>query len=311
MPLNVDIRVSAPQTPRLCLRVAPGRRFELAADSVALLFARVDDGWWTLDLLLAERRTRCDVLAPIRAETARQVATDVPRWAHLMAEQLRGGRAGPLHAGDWTMHEITWPPIISPRDHARLSWLRADLVEYGEDGTATFDYESSTDGSAGVPLVPMRHLSEPSAPRVKAMRRLVREGVLPPVLLWSVTGFVGYVVLDGHDRLVAALAESLVPSFVVVSRTDRTRTDVREQAHVTHYETTMRQLDLVAGRGGDPDGVARAREGASRELSRRLRRVEQDPTWSWPIDGGARAWDRSASQVSAAWVHRTRWDDDE
>jgi hypothetical protein len=293
----------------MCLRVAPGRRFELAADSVALLFARVDDGWWTLNLLLAEPRARCDVLPAIRAETARKVGPDLPRWAHLMSEQLCGGGVSPLHAGGWTMHDIAWP-AITPRTGAGLGWLRADLVRYESDGTATFDYESSSEGSAGMPLIPTRHLSEPDEPRVKSMRRLVREGVLPPVLLWSVTGFVGYVILDGHDRLVAAMAEDAMPSFIVVSRTDRAQSLLREQAATARYEATMQHLDLAARRGGDPDGVTRARTEASRELARRLGLRAQDPTWSWPIDGGAPAWSSAASQVSAQWVHRTRWDDD-
>jgi hypothetical protein len=228
-----------------------------------------------------------------------------------MSEQLRDDRISPLHAGAWTLHDFAWPAAASPGEGARLSWLRADLVRYGSEGTATFDYESSISGSAGVPLVPTHHLSEPDEPRVKAMRRLVREGVLPPVLLWSVTGFVGYVILDGHDRLVAAMAEDAMPSFVVISRTDRAGSELRDQADAARYEATMRQLDLAARRGGDPDGIARARSGASRELARRLETQGQDPTWSWPIDGGAPAWNKSASQVSAQWVHHTRWDDDE
>lgn len=53
---------------------------------------------------------------------------------------------------------------------------------------------------------------------MKAYRRQYREGVLPPVLLWWVSGFNSPVVLDGHDRLTAALAEGGRPELLVLTR---------------------------------------------------------------------------------------------
>ncbi len=43
---------------------------------------------------------------------------------------------------------------------------------------------------------------------MKAYRKHVRDGTLAPVLLWWVPFLDGWLILDGHDRAVAALAET-------------------------------------------------------------------------------------------------------
>jgi hypothetical protein len=50
-------------------------------------------------------------------------------------------------------------------------------------------YLDWTDGRQGV--LPMRALPGPEGGRVKAYRKLAREGTLPPVLLWWISGLGG------------------------------------------------------------------------------------------------------------------------
>jgi hypothetical protein len=54
-------------------------------------------------------------------------------------------------------------------------------------------------------VLALRPLAGAEAARVKAYRRLVRERTLPPLLVWYVSGLGCYLLVDGHDRLAAAL----------------------------------------------------------------------------------------------------------
>jgi hypothetical protein len=63
-------------------------------------------------------------------------------------------------------------------------------------------------------VLPLRPLSAPDSSRVKALRKHARAGTLAPVLMWWVTFLDGWLLLDGHDRAVAALAEGVPPAGV-------------------------------------------------------------------------------------------------
>jgi len=64
------------------------------------------------------------------------------------------------------------------------------------------------------------HTVDPLAGRLKWWRKKAREGSLPPILLWYIGGLCSYVIIDGHYRLHAALAEDVKPTFLVVSSID-------------------------------------------------------------------------------------------
>ncbi|MFF5517656.1 hypothetical protein [Streptomyces coeruleorubidus] len=114
----------------------------------------------------------------------------------------------------------------------------------------------------------LRPLSPPDAPRVKAYRRRAREGTLAPVLLWFVSPLDVRLILDGHDRAVAALAEGSDPECVILERLVdadvrrrqlRTLTDEHERsaAALARRPGTERQRRRLAqGIGTAPGGPA-------------------------------------------------------
>jgi hypothetical protein len=67
-------------------------------------------------------------------------------------------------------------------------------------------------------VLPLRPLPTPDAPRVKTYRKHAREGTLAPVLLWWASFLDGWLLLDGHDRAAAALAEGMPPACVELVR---------------------------------------------------------------------------------------------
>lgn len=69
----------------------------------------------------------------------------------------------------------------------------------------------------GYRLLP-RYTVEPQSSRLKYWRKVAREGKLPPVLVWYISGLASYIILDGHLRLQAAYDENIPPSFIVLSQ---------------------------------------------------------------------------------------------
>ena len=150
-------------------------------------------------------------LPPLRAVEARAAHPDLDgnRWVHRFVAGLSGNRLGPLHRGTWlATHHV-------PDD---------DLGQYCVDDDEVDWFKWSWHGGRVlaldelrvIPLLPLRRLSPPEHDRVKAYRRLSREGMLPPVLAWWISGLFALAVLDGHDRLVAALAEEQPPRIVTL-----------------------------------------------------------------------------------------------
>ncbi|CAL9427997.1 hypothetical protein [Streptomyces sp. enrichment culture] len=152
------------------------------------------------DLLLHRLPDYRSPLPPLRSDWQRGPAAR----AHQYARWLEDAPESPLHDGRWQLIErAAFAPGIWTEDFVR-DWpdTRLEILCGG--------------GWHGV--LPLRELSPPDAARVKAYRRHAREGTLAPVLLWRVSFLDGWVILDGHDRAVAALAEGRQPPGVELVR---------------------------------------------------------------------------------------------
>ncbi|NLU81089.1 hypothetical protein HCA58_22630 [Micromonospora sp. HNM0581] len=229
-------------------------------------------------------------LPPLRADQARQIGpsdtTWFGRWAHRFASWLDDTDAGPLHNGFWILRPRRLPPYC----------LRGDLVT--NYPAAYLDWFG--DGWNGV--LPLRQLPDADDARVKAYRRQAREQVLPPILLWVVTGFDGYLLIDGHCRLAAALAEGIEPPVLglAISSDPGGDSEWLNQVTTGHVEL-MDRLNEQAARGlADPSRAADA-------LARRFADMcadlpEEGRTRAWPVTGGMRAWEQQAARVAPRWT---------
>ncbi|MET9211172.1 MULTISPECIES: hypothetical protein [unclassified Nocardia] len=184
----------SPSRPPLRWEVAGDRRFLVRQCGIPVLLAEVDEDRAGVTVRgLGGYRSP---VPPLSADLSRRS----PDWKHRFADALIATDRGPLHAGRWLLGVRHAPPPYS--------WT-LELLE-----TRPTAYIDWCDGCT--PIIPVRPLSAPDAPRVQAYRRRAREGCLPPVLLWWVTSVDGWLVLDGHDRIVAALAEGLPPEVLVL-----------------------------------------------------------------------------------------------
>ncbi|WP_147457422.1 hypothetical protein [Micromonospora sp. CV4] len=150
-------------------------------------------------------------------------------------------------------------------------------------------------GGSGL-VLPMRPMSRPDDARVKAYRKQVRDGTLPPILLWWVSGPDSYLILDGHDRLAACLADAVEPPLMtltaVIDADDVRRCEASEVRR--HVEITGHiEGEISMGTPGAADAlVAERRRFADDLVAPRLR---ARPARAWVPTGGVPAWSRAAA----------------
>ncbi|MBW6433533.1 hypothetical protein KZ829_07215 [Actinoplanes hulinensis] len=137
-------------------------------------------------------------VTPVRADEARRITTAVS-WAHRFS------------AG--------WPRLPGIRNLPGYS-LTTDLVL--DWPSAELDWGDGWNG-----VVPLRPLPSAEDGRVKAYRKLARDGLLPPLLLWWASNLDGCLLLDGHSRLAAARAEALSPVTLVLAPAEDGHTEGR------------------------------------------------------------------------------------
>lgn len=288
----LSLEVASRSRPGLCL-FSTGRRLLLAQRSLPVLLAVVEQDYGGVEFWRTDAYR--PVVPPLRADMARELAGRPDRWAHRFAGHLLDAPNSPLHEGRW---------LLSP-DSPLLRWNhgRRPLGEYW----GSMLVEGHPDGyidwyvhSGSWEILPLRPMPGARDGRVKAYRKQARDGTLPPVLLWWVSGLDCHLVLDGHARLAAAIAESVTPPLLHLHRTapyDEVAAGT-EQA-VRRYEAELaRFAELRTVHGGHvPDGAAVA----GPPLARRLRELytEQRPTWAWPLPGGEAEWRRVAREATA------------
>ncbi|MFF5389258.1 hypothetical protein ACFY5H_12895 [Streptomyces sp. NPDC013012] len=289
------MRVEEPVKPGLRMECADGRRLVLVQGSVPVLFARQRATHYGVHYARTGRYA--SPLAPLRAERARAFAEFAEpgseewtaRWAARAGAELRAAARGPLHEGEWRLGpdvnrrfvEANGPKLLAhDPDRGHLTWFGyGDPVEDARD------------------LLPLRALSPVEAPRVRAYRRQYREGVLPPVFARWISGLHSPVVLDGHDRLTAVLAEGGRPGVLLLSRAvDAAWVALYAAPPVRAYE------ERVAALGDRPDAASRVAY-ESRGLADTLRSLVASPdtTRAWPFPGGVPGWEAAAASYVPGW----------
>lgn len=120
-------------------------------------------------------------------------------WARELAARLMASPVTPLHPGRWSLRPADAPPSLA---------LLPSQPSLGHSGVAP------------LPPLALRPLSQLDGDQLKAWREAFRESSLPPILMMRMSGLERLVILDGHDRLAAALAEGGMPEVMILSLAD-------------------------------------------------------------------------------------------
>ncbi|MEU9705814.1 hypothetical protein [Streptomyces sp. NPDC047981] len=296
--VGLSLDVQGPHQPGLCVFSA-GPRLLVSQLSRPVLIAVVDERLQGVDFWRTDEYR--SFVPPLRADVGRALAGSPQRWAHRFSQYLSDSPGSPLHEGRWL---LSGDSPLRRRHHSGTShaeYWSSMLVGGHPDGFIDWYLHS---GSWEV--LPLRPMPGADESRVKAYRKQAREGTLPPVLLWWVSGLDCHLVLDGHARLAAAIAESVEPPLLQLHRAvPRDDLATRIDQAVGFYEDELARFAGLRDVHGStvPDGAATAGPQLVRLLDD-LNTAAQ-PTWAWPLPGGEDPWHRIAREVTAGqdWPH--------
>ncbi len=221
----------APQRPATRVEYAGRFALRFSGPNGPLAYARI--GAWEEIAWLGPHASSTGVVAPITADDMRLVAgARAPRgeghvraWMrHLLASL--SPEATPLFDGTWAMAPVPVGARADAQAYPRnpadglhgcppLAWR---LEAVASPRPLTRDDWACGWGDALVPMGAVWPLRAPSSDgaRAHALRKRARDGLLAPALLLYVSAIGGYVVLDGHDRIAAALAENSPPPLIAL-----------------------------------------------------------------------------------------------
>nr|WP_171415518.1 hypothetical protein [Corallococcus exercitus] len=268
--------------------------------SQPLFWMRVDD-WWNGCAWLRGPAKLTGGLAPISAEESRRPPDPGSpgwwaAWNRWWVHQFETSEPSLLHAGNWCLRPLQAVPVSRAQGYSTVPIIGTGLFPEppcGLDAALRFQPFQAEEWSwaktrarsyrsGGV--MPLRAPSAEDDGRIKAWRKHVRDGTLPPVLLMYFALVERWLVVDGHDRLHAALLEGREPpllglwSFTEVPVEENLSTLFRQDGAMKAAELRLR------AKPGDVDAV-------NRGLLRDHEPVQRlAVTRAFPLRGGAAAW---------------------
>ena len=279
--------VGRPRRASLQVQIAGRRQLLLRQDAEAVLLARTRPCRRDVVDYLRTDRYRSPV-PPIRAAHARMVATGdtgstLSRWAHHFASELAGTDLGPLQSGRWIISGDS-----DPQWGLHKTYYTAQRWELLSGDPEGFICWWPTYG--GGQVLPLRQLSDAGDSRVKAYRKQARDGSLPPILVWWISGLDSFVLLDGHDRFRAAILEGRQPPILALSSLSPEQNQWYVEAYIARYAQAMPHIRRQAE--ARVAGAEAALANAHRKLGEDVHAcgIHCAPTPAWPLRGGLAAW---------------------
>lgn len=302
--LLLDVPGAGRWSGRPSLHVEFTSRFRLRVSSGGqpLFWIRIDDWWHGCGVLRGTVSTPWG-LPPLSAARVRDVPHEPgssrwwEAWTWHMAKELAQATHPVLHAGRWCLRPLrlvtareavpysnlpryqTGGPLDPPHGLERLLHVERFWTEDWYGGGVPAGVETNSGA-----VLPLRAPSPEDNGRVKSWRKHAREGTLPPALLLYMDIVGKWCVLDGHDRLHAALLEGVSPPLLglwPVFEAPIPENPFRREGTWFAAEAQFRS------RNGGPEGIDRANRTLLREYTG-VHRVAV--TRAWPVRGGLEAW---------------------
>jgi hypothetical protein len=264
------------------------------------LFARTWPGRYGATVVRSTARLRA--IPPIRAADARRApgrggqAVFVEWWVNRFATRLLASSCSPIGAG----RTYVLAPIEAGKGvpygaydrRGKVAWTDVELRSLDDSVLLQRETFALAWDFHYLGLVTTRVSSEPEDGRVKAWRKVARERRLPPLLVWWCPGLFAHVLLDGHDRLHAAMLEGKTPDIVVLAdlapTRDRARLGRLRRGAMAHAKIALDMSERALG--AREMGMNAANALAASRWDPRLEWTIATP--AFPLEGGVRAWKR-------------------
>lgn len=215
------------QRPSLHFEVAPPYRLRLTSGGQPLLWVRIDSYWDQCGFLRGTSSAPWG-LPPVTAGEIRDVAHEPgterwwEAWTWRLGRMLTESSHPLLYTGRWCLRPVrTIEARLAERyPVSTMEWGFGErpASPHSLDGICRFEtfwtegwgYRDVNMGA----VLPLRAPSAEDDGRVKSWRKRARDRTLPPALLLYVDLLGKWLVLDGHDRLHAALLEGVTPPLL-------------------------------------------------------------------------------------------------
>lgn len=284
--------------PSLHLEAAPDYRLRLVGKGQPWFWVRIDSYWDRCVLVRGTVPAR-SVLPALSAPEVRTVdeAPGTPEWwaawTWRLGRMLVEAPASVLHTGHWCLRPVRTIAADKAERHAvsPMEWSFGQFpsAPHSLDAVLRFQtawkedwWEERPEQKPGV-VLPMRAPSDSEHGRIKSWRKRARDGTLPPAVLLHVDILSKWLVLDGHDRIHAALLEGMAPPLLGLwpfVETRRAESRVREEGALIGAEIQLRA-------GATPEVIDRV----NRMLVRSFDWPDRGTvSRAWPIAGGAETW---------------------
>jgi hypothetical protein len=295
--------------PALTITACHPRCVRVAIRDTPLLWARIEEDYWGYELLRARYDQSPGAIPPIpftlvdRHARNRDGEAFDRTWARAYAEMLADSAASPICDGRWHLglRQDRFATRLVPADLVRK------IVKQRPFGFVEWDF-----GDDIYPIT-LREMSPSDSGRVKAWRKHARAGSLPPILLYWVSGLQAYLVLDGHDRLLAASLEDVSPPALALEAVQEEETDQETRDAILQQVT--KALAAAEKERARPPGerIARASRLMTVDKANELLlyafapRTYASPTRARPLEGGAGQWAREVRrEVDRQGIAQTR-----
>ncbi|MFT5357800.1 MAG: hypothetical protein ACI9KE_005037 [Polyangiales bacterium] len=283
-PAGLSIHVETSTQPGLRLESSRSRRLRLVAGGESVFWARIENGYYGVFAL--RREDKPAVVRAIRADEAR-AGRDIDGWMRWFALELLASEVSPLGPGHWHLTELVpkpssmWSDLFVPQHDDGLAGPAFDLMSSLERPSITYE-DWGSNGSAGV--MPLRQRSPSDAGRVKSWIKHARDETLPPILLWWVGALDAHLILDGHDRLAAALETGVTPRVMTLWQSIDEPVDVDPKAQAHFIENYMQLFDnpnveLMARRRLNAKLIAKHRDACRRRVTHAKANPVLDDSW--------------------------------
>lgn len=240
---GVAVQVSEATKPAWHLQAGGNQRIKLVAADKTLFWAtplKDYGGVWLVKTFLDLNVTELPV-SPIRSadiEARNNLQGDewLKSWSRFFIEQLEKNPGSFVYDGLWLLG-----PCFSESDkkdwqfmssvHSR--YMGTKIVCEVKDALKTESPSLISWWNTGCQLINIKNPQAESG-RVKWWRKKVREGRLPPILVWYLSCLDAYIIIDGHDRLMASIIENQPPELIVISSAQEIHfpPDLVKQEHV-------------------------------------------------------------------------------
>ncbi|MDH5728650.1 MAG: hypothetical protein OEZ58_06645 [Gammaproteobacteria bacterium] len=222
---GLAVNVQSTTKPLFHLQTGVNSRIRMSVGKTTVFWAtlaRDYGGVWVIKSL-EENRADCAPVKPITSSDieARANLTELESlrsWACFFAVELSQNSASFLYDGLWLFSAYI------PSEKKDWSYVPIGKSRYIGKSSVYGVKEAITDEeivwidwwfNGSNELVSIRIPNEESG-RVKWWRKKVKEKKLPPILVWYLNCLDAYIIVDGHERLLASVLENVPPPIIVV-----------------------------------------------------------------------------------------------